>query len=107
MLACLPPVLHHTTSPAGVLQLPCSQSCAYACDASLIPSSVQATVGAGLPVIATLKHLRETGDKITRVEGIFSGEASLPLPAAMRDPDSIQASCRQALPSACNLMLPP
>ena len=37
--------------------------------------ALQATVGAGLPVIATLKHLRETGDKITRVEGIFSGEA--------------------------------
>jgi aspartokinase/homoserine dehydrogenase 1 len=33
----------------------------------------EATVGAGLPVIQTLRDLRETGDKITSVEGIFSG----------------------------------
>lgn len=36
----------------------------------------QATVGAGLPIIATLKHLRETGDKIISIEGIFSGTLS-------------------------------
>ncbi|CAK0785763.1 hypothetical protein CVIRNUC_008974 [Coccomyxa viridis] len=36
----------------------------------------EATVGAGLPVIATLRHLIETGDKILRVEGIFSGTLS-------------------------------
>ncbi|CAD7695273.1 unnamed protein product [Ostreobium quekettii] len=36
----------------------------------------EATVGAGLPVIATLKHLLETGDKILKVEGIFSGTLS-------------------------------
>lgn len=33
----------------------------------------EATVGAGLPVISTLRDLRETGDKIASVEGIFSG----------------------------------
>jgi aspartokinase/homoserine dehydrogenase 1 len=33
----------------------------------------EATVGAGLPVIQTMRDLRETGDKITSVEGIFSG----------------------------------
>jgi aspartokinase/homoserine dehydrogenase 1 len=33
----------------------------------------EATVGAGLPVISTLRDLRETGDKLTSVEGIFSG----------------------------------
>ncbi|HEX4153675.1 MAG TPA: bifunctional aspartate kinase/homoserine dehydrogenase I [Steroidobacteraceae bacterium] len=33
----------------------------------------EATVGAGLPVIQTLRGLRETGDDITRIEGIFSG----------------------------------
>lgn len=33
----------------------------------------EATVGAGLPVIQTLRDLRETGDEIRRVEGIFSG----------------------------------
>jgi aspartokinase/homoserine dehydrogenase 1 len=33
----------------------------------------EATVGAGLPVIQTLRDLRETGDDITQIEGIFSG----------------------------------
>jgi aspartokinase/homoserine dehydrogenase 1 len=33
----------------------------------------EATVGAGLPVIQTLRDLRETGDQITAIEGIFSG----------------------------------
>jgi aspartokinase/homoserine dehydrogenase 1 len=33
----------------------------------------EATVGAGLPVIQTLRDLRETGDEIRRVEGMFSG----------------------------------
>ncbi len=33
----------------------------------------EATVGAGLPVIQTLRDLRETGDEIMRIEGILSG----------------------------------
>ncbi len=33
----------------------------------------EATVGAGLPVVHTLRDLRETGDDITSIEGIFSG----------------------------------
>jgi aspartokinase/homoserine dehydrogenase 1 len=33
----------------------------------------EATVGAGLPVIQTLRDLRETGDDITSIEGILSG----------------------------------
>jgi homoserine dehydrogenase len=33
----------------------------------------EATVGAGLPVISTLRQLRETGDRITAVEGCMSG----------------------------------
>jgi bifunctional aspartokinase / homoserine dehydrogenase 1 len=33
----------------------------------------EATVGAGLPVIQTLRDLRGTGDDIVRIEGIFSG----------------------------------
>src|SRR5450432_4898939 len=33
----------------------------------------EATVGAGLPIIQTLRDLRETGDEITQIEGIFSG----------------------------------
>ncbi|KAK2996864.1 hypothetical protein RJ639_025252, partial [Escallonia herrerae] len=36
----------------------------------------EATVGAGLPVITTLQSVLETGDKILRVEGIFSGTLS-------------------------------
>lgn len=33
----------------------------------------EANVGAGLPVIMTLRDLRETGDEIHAIEGIFSG----------------------------------
>jgi aspartokinase/homoserine dehydrogenase 1 len=33
----------------------------------------EATVGAGLPIIQTLRDLRQTGDEIVRIEGIFSG----------------------------------
>ena len=36
----------------------------------------ESTVGAGLPVICTLKDLLETGDIVTRVEGVFSGTMS-------------------------------
>lgn len=31
----------------------------------------EATVGAGLPIISTLRSLVETGDKIVKVEGVF------------------------------------
>ncbi|HEY6641160.1 bifunctional aspartate kinase/homoserine dehydrogenase I [Povalibacter sp.] len=33
----------------------------------------EATVGAGLPIIQTLRDLRDTGDEIYRIEGILSG----------------------------------
>ncbi len=33
----------------------------------------EATVGAGLPVIQTLRDLIDTGDRVLRIEGIFSG----------------------------------
>jgi aspartokinase/homoserine dehydrogenase 1 len=33
----------------------------------------EATVGAGLPIIQTLRDLRETGDEIRRIDGILSG----------------------------------
>jgi bifunctional aspartokinase / homoserine dehydrogenase 1 len=54
----------------------------------------EATVGAGLPVIQTLRDLRETGDEITRVEGILSGtlaylfnvwDGTQPFSAVVRD----------------------
>ncbi|GBF98799.1 bifunctional aspartate kinase homoserine dehydrogenase [Raphidocelis subcapitata] len=43
---------------------------------SFIHFFYEGTVGAGLPVIATLKHLLETGDRVQRIEGIFSGTLS-------------------------------
>eukprot|EP00124_Ichthyophonus_hoferi_P001588 Ihof_evm7s86 gene=Ihof_evmTU7s86 len=36
----------------------------------------EATVGAGLPIISTLKGLVRTGDEVVRIEGIFSGTMS-------------------------------
>lgn len=33
----------------------------------------EATVGAGLPVISTVRQLLDTGDTVTRIEGAFSG----------------------------------
>ncbi|KII87701.1 hypothetical protein PLICRDRAFT_125042 [Plicaturopsis crispa FD-325 SS-3] len=36
----------------------------------------EATVGAGLPIISTLKDLVATGDKITKIEGVLSGTLS-------------------------------
>jgi aspartokinase/homoserine dehydrogenase 1 len=36
----------------------------------------EATVGAGLPIIQTVRDLRETGDRIRRIEGVLSGTLS-------------------------------
>ncbi|KAL0959733.1 hypothetical protein HGRIS_011424 [Hohenbuehelia grisea] len=36
----------------------------------------EATVGAGLPVVSTLKDLVATGDKVVKIEGVFSGTMS-------------------------------
>lgn len=36
----------------------------------------ESTVGAGLPVLSTLKELVDTGDKVRRIEGVFSGTMS-------------------------------
>ena len=36
----------------------------------------EATVGAGLPIISTLQSLRDSGDRISRIEGVFSGTLS-------------------------------
>lgn len=35
-----------------------------------------ATVGAGLPVLSTLRRLRECGDRVRAIEGVFSGSLS-------------------------------
>jgi homoserine dehydrogenase len=36
----------------------------------------EATVGAGLPIISTLQDLYESGDRVDKIEGIFSGTLS-------------------------------
>lgn len=36
----------------------------------------EASVGAGLPVLSTLRDLAQTGDRVTRIEGILSGTLS-------------------------------
>jgi len=36
----------------------------------------ESTVGAGLPIISTLKELLMTGDKVHKIEGVFSGTMS-------------------------------
>lgn len=36
----------------------------------------ESSVGAGLPVISTIKDLVETGDEVTKIEGVFSGTMS-------------------------------
>ncbi|EIW71019.1 hypothetical protein TREMEDRAFT_37511 [Tremella mesenterica DSM 1558] len=36
----------------------------------------ESTVGAGLPILSTLKDLVETGDEIQKIEGVFSGTLS-------------------------------
>jgi homoserine dehydrogenase len=36
----------------------------------------ESSVGAGLPVISTLKELVDTGDQVQRIEGVFSGTMS-------------------------------
>ena len=36
----------------------------------------ESSVGAGLPVISTLNDLIQTGDKVTKIEGVFSGTMS-------------------------------
>jgi len=54
----------------------------------------EGTVGAGLPVIQTLRDLRETGDEVDSIEGIFSGtlaylfnvyDGTVPFSAIVRD----------------------
>jgi homoserine dehydrogenase len=36
----------------------------------------ESSVGAGLPIISTLKELIDTGDEVQRIEGVFSGTMS-------------------------------
>ena len=58
-------------------------------------------MGAGLPIIQTLRDLRETGDEIHRIEGIFSGtlaylfniwDGRQPFSAVVRDGEGARAT---------------
>ncbi len=58
----------------------------------------EATVGAGLPVISTLRQLRETGDRVLSIEGCMSGtlgficaeiERGVPYSRAIREAKSL------------------
>ncbi|KAL8292449.1 hypothetical protein RQP46_001061 [Phenoliferia psychrophenolica] len=49
-------------------------------EAQLAPGAglvyLEATVGAGLPIISTLRDLVKTGDEVTKIEGVLSGTLS-------------------------------
>lgn len=55
----------------------------------------ETTVGAGLPVIGTLRRLVETGDRVRRIEGIFSGTLGY-LCSQLRSGASFSQSVRRA-----------
>lgn len=66
----------HVVTPnkqAGSGPLPRFRAIRAAAAASGARFRYEATVGAGLPVITTLRDLVDTGDKVTSIEGIFSG----------------------------------
>ncbi|EQK99417.1 homoserine dehydrogenase [Ophiocordyceps sinensis CO18] len=60
----------------GVLQREAWQDVFTAAATSGAKIYHESSVGAGLPVISTLKDLVETGDKVTKIEGVFSGTMS-------------------------------
>ena len=52
-----------------------------------LPCPRQGTVGAGLPIISTLKSLLDTGDEVQRIEGVFrcgSGPLAVSRPATVQ-----------------------
>lgn len=73
------PLLHKESARAGSLEL-----YAHILHSALQPEVAQkrplvyqeSTVGAGLPIISTLDELVVTGDKIKKIEGVFSGTMS-------------------------------
>jgi aspartokinase/homoserine dehydrogenase 1 len=66
----------HVVTPnkqAGAGPLPRYHAIRAAAEASGARFRYEATVGAGLPVITTLRDLVDTGDEVTAIAGIFSG----------------------------------
>ena len=66
----------HVITPnkqAGAGPLPRYRAIRAAAAAGASRFRYEATVGAGLPVISTLRDLLDTGDEVLSIEGIFSG----------------------------------
>jgi len=66
----------HVVTPnkqAGAGPLARWQAIRYAASSTGARFRYEATVGAGLPVITTLRDLMDTGDSVTTIAGIFSG----------------------------------
>ena len=55
----------------------------------------EATVGAGLPVVHTLADQIATGDRVARIEGLFSGTLSFLL-SSLRQGNSFSAALAEA-----------
>jgi len=62
---------------------------------SRTPLFFEATAGAGLPILATLHDLVETGDEILRIDGVLSGTANAVFDSLGRGAD-LSAAVRQA-----------
>ena len=58
---------------AGTLEYPFYSAIKKAAHHSQAPYFYETTVGAGLPVISTLRDLLYSGDRVERIEGAFSG----------------------------------
>jgi bifunctional aspartokinase / homoserine dehydrogenase 1 len=61
---------------ANTLEMPYYDRLATAARANQIPYLYETTVGAGLPIISTLRDLVRSGDRIIRIEGVLSGTLS-------------------------------
>ena len=59
----------------------------------------EATVGAGLPIVQTLRDLRETGDEIRSIEGIFSGTLAYLFNVYDGTQPLLARSCSEAAPA--------
>ena len=68
---------------------------------------MQATVGAGLPIISTLQTLLETGDDVQQIEGVFSGTLSYIFNRSGHRPFSLlrTAACTAGASHRCSRLI--
>ena len=68
---------------------------------------MQATVGAGLPIISTLQTLLETGDSVQQIEGVFSGTLSYIFNRCRHRPFSLlrTAACTAGASHCCSCLI--